>query len=362
MKILYGVQGTGNGHISRARSMASEFKLAGIEVDFVFSGRSKSDYFDMEIFGDYRFFKGLSFVSKNGQLDLISTCRKANIFTLFKDVRELNTRGYDLVITDFEPVVAWAAKRQGTPCLGFGHQYAFSHNIPRYTGKRLSQWILSNFAPATTQLGAHWHHFGYPILPPIIHSHEKKTNPDDKSVLVYLPFENSEEVMEWLEEVPNYNFRLHCKDIDPGVYGNVEVFPFSLNEFQKNLSECESVLCNAGFELNSEALQLGRRILAKPMQGQIEQLSNMIALDTLGLAHTSEHLNSQVIQYWLDSSRVVQVSYPNVARAVVAWLQADNNITKEDLCADLWAQTPNSAGIDFAFPSDTQITTGHFAV
>ncbi|MEL0637768.1 MJ1255/VC2487 family glycosyltransferase [Marinomonas sp. TI.3.20] len=362
MKILYGVQGTGNGHISRARSMAAEFKLAGIEVDFVFSGRSKSDYFDMEIFGDYRVFKGLSFVSKNGQLDLISTCRKANLFTLFKDVRELNTRGYDLVITDFEPVVAWAAKRQGTPCLGFGHQYAFSHNIPRYTGKRLSQWILSNFAPATTRLGAHWHHFGYPILPPIIHSHEKKTNPDDKSVLVYLPFENSEEVMEWLEEVPNYDFRLHCKDIDPGVYGNVEVFPFSLNEFQKNLNECESVLCNAGFELNSEALQLGRRILAKPMQGQIEQLSNMIALDALGLAHTSEHLNSQVIQYWLDSSRVVQVSYPNVARAVVAWLQADNNITIEDLCADLWAQTPNSAGIDFTFPSDTQITTGHFAV
>lgn len=361
MKILYGVQGTGNGHITRARSMAVELALAGIEVDFVFSGRPAEEYFDMAIFGDYRAFEGLSFVAKNGQLDLLATCQKASFFTLLKDIRQLNTRRYDLVITDFEPVVAWAAKRQGIPCLGFGHQYAFSHNIPRYTGKRLSQWILSNFAPSTTQLGAHWHHFGFPILPPLVHLNEnlpeKKRTPYEKTVLVYLPFENSEEVMEWLEEIPNYRFRLHCKDIDPGVYQNVEVFPFSVNEFQKNLSECESVLCNAGFELNSEALQLGRRILAKPMQGQIEQLSNMIALQTLGLAQTCEVLNAEVIQQWLESSCVVQISYPNVARAVVAWLQADNDATIDDLCAGLWAQTPNSAGIDFSYPTEHKATT-----
>lgn len=359
MKILYGVQGTGNGHITRARSMAHEFKLAGIDVDFVFSGRPQKDYFDMEMFGDYQTFDGLSFVAKNGQLDLLATCQKAKLFTLVKDIRHLDTRSYDLVITDFEPVVAWAAKRQGTPCIGFGHQYAFHYDIPRYKGKRISQWIMSNFAPATTCLGAHWHHFGHPILPPLIHVNEQKNTPDDNAVLVYLPFENSEDVMEWLEDIPDYRFRLHCKDIDPGLYGNIEVFPFSLTEFQKNLSECESVLCNAGFELNSEALQLGRRILVKPMKGQIEQLSNMIALEMLGLAHTSEELNSQVIHQWLESSRVVQVSYPNVARAVVAWLQAGNDATIEDLCASLWAQTPNCEGVDFSFSQQAFVKHSH---
>ncbi len=39
MKILYGIQGTGNGHITRARVMASCFKELGIDVDYVFSGR-----------------------------------------------------------------------------------------------------------------------------------------------------------------------------------------------------------------------------------------------------------------------------------------------------------------------------------
>ncbi|PYF84019.1 MULTISPECIES: MJ1255/VC2487 family glycosyltransferase [Marinomonas] len=350
MKILYGVQGTGNGHITRARAMAAEMHLAGIDVDFVFSGRPPEDYFDMAVFGNYRTFRGLSFVARDGQLDLYSTCKRAKFARLYRDIRSLDTRGYDLVITDFEPIVAWASRRQGVPCIGFGHQYAFKYDIPRYKKNRVAQWVMANFAPTTTQLGAHWHHFGYPILPPLIHAQEINNRPDSGSVLVYLPFENSEAVLEWLEGVPNYRFRLHCKDIDPGVYGNVEVFPFGRDLFQKNLSECESVLCNAGFELNSEALQLGRRILAKPLKGQIEQHSNAIALESLGVAKTSDVLNSHIIQEWLETSRVVQISYPNVARAVVDWLQSGNDVSLSDLCESLWRQTPNVRGIDFSLP------------
>ncbi|MBP7664242.1 MAG: glycosyltransferase, partial [Shewanella sp.] len=39
MRILYGVQGTGNGHLSRARVMAKALMKQDIEVDFLFSGR-----------------------------------------------------------------------------------------------------------------------------------------------------------------------------------------------------------------------------------------------------------------------------------------------------------------------------------
>ena len=55
MKILYGIQGTGNGHITRARVMASCFKELGIDVDYVFSGRPEKDYFDMQDFADSGF-------------------------------------------------------------------------------------------------------------------------------------------------------------------------------------------------------------------------------------------------------------------------------------------------------------------
>ncbi|MCV2403868.1 glycosyltransferase [Marinomonas sp. C2222] len=341
MKVLYGVQGTGNGHITRARAMAAEFSAAGVEVDYIFSGRDPEDYFDMSAFGEYRHFRGLSFVARNGKLDLGATLFKANLFQLYKDVCSIDTRGYDIVITDYEPVVAWAAKQQGIACIGFGHQYAFVHDIPRYKKNRVAQWIMSNFAPATMQLGSHWHHFGHSILPPLIHEKELSNAPDEKNVLVYLPFENSEAVFDWLEAIPEYHFRFHCKDIDPGLYGNVEVFPFSRNEFQKNLSECASVLSNAGFELNSEALQFGRRILVKPLTGQIEQHSNAIALELLGAAKAADKLDSNIIKEWLETSKVTCITYPNVAKAVVDWLQDNKGMSLSDLCDCLWEQTLN---------------------
>ena len=53
MKLLYGVQGTGNGHIARARIMAAALaKRSDVEVDFVFTGREPDKYFDMDVFGD----------------------------------------------------------------------------------------------------------------------------------------------------------------------------------------------------------------------------------------------------------------------------------------------------------------------
>ena len=50
MKLLYGVQGTGNGHISRARMMAQHFADKNVDVQFLFSGRDPEHYFDMDIF------------------------------------------------------------------------------------------------------------------------------------------------------------------------------------------------------------------------------------------------------------------------------------------------------------------------
>ncbi|WP_067097631.1 MJ1255/VC2487 family glycosyltransferase [Marinomonas atlantica] len=349
MKILYGVQGTGNGHITRARAMSVEFDRLGIEVDYVFSGRDKHDYFDMQCFGEFRSFSGLSFAAKDGKVNLLATYRKAQLIQLFRDISALDLSSYDLILTDFEPITAWAAKRQSKPCIGVGHQYAFQHDIPKHKGDVFGAWVMSNFAPVTQGVGVHWHHFDKPILPPIIqHTGQYTTNiAVDDQVLVYLPFENSEEVMECLENVTSHRFRMHCKDIEPGVYGNIEVFPFSRDEFQKNLRECESVLCNAGFELNSEALHLGRRILVKPLQGQIEQLSNVVALERLGLASSTNTLSSDVVSDWLNNAKVVRVCYPNVARGIAEWVSAGAKVPIEELSTDMWQQVSPSNGVYF---------------
>jgi uncharacterized protein (TIGR00661 family) len=90
MKILYGVQGTGNGHLTRARVMAKAFKEKGIEVDWVFSGREKSGFFDMEIFGDYQVYRGMTFVTEHGKINFIKTAMQTNIGQFF-DLQRFRT-------------------------------------------------------------------------------------------------------------------------------------------------------------------------------------------------------------------------------------------------------------------------------
>ena len=68
MKILYGVQGTGNGHITRARAMAVELAKQNIDVTYLFSGRAPEAYFDMEPFGDYLCYSGLTFATEQGSI------------------------------------------------------------------------------------------------------------------------------------------------------------------------------------------------------------------------------------------------------------------------------------------------------
>ena len=58
MKVFYGVQATGNGHITRARAMAPKLKQAGIDVTWMFTGRPWEQLFEMEVFGDYEWLTG----------------------------------------------------------------------------------------------------------------------------------------------------------------------------------------------------------------------------------------------------------------------------------------------------------------
>ena len=67
MRVLYGVQATGNGHISRARAMSKALAAyPDIEVTWLFSGRRKEKLFEMERFGAYEHRRGLTFVTEGG--------------------------------------------------------------------------------------------------------------------------------------------------------------------------------------------------------------------------------------------------------------------------------------------------------
>jgi UDP:flavonoid glycosyltransferase YjiC (YdhE family) len=307
MRIFYGVQGTGNGHITRARVMAKELYAAGIEVTFQFTGRPADKYFDMDIFNGYQLRTGLTFNTDKGQVNYLKTACEAKPITFIKDVKSLDLSGYDLVISDFEPVTAWAAKNQKKPVLGIGHQYAFNHNIPRAGSDPIADQVMKYFAPANRGVGLHWHHFGQPILPPIIDTPETPKSIIKNKIIVYLPFDH-----------------IVCN-------------PLSRAGFQKDLYDSSGIISNAGFELASEALQLGKKILAKPLHAQMEQISNAAALQQLGYGHTMNNMDIAVIEHWLHDNHAIHITYPNIAKVLVKWIQDGMPEMEPDFIEAIWS-------------------------
>ena len=86
MKILYAIQGTGNGHITRARDIVPLLLKKG-KVDVVVSGSHTEVELGYPI--KYRL-QGLGFIfGKGGGIDVYETYRKNNLKQFWKEVKAL---------------------------------------------------------------------------------------------------------------------------------------------------------------------------------------------------------------------------------------------------------------------------------
>jgi uncharacterized protein (TIGR00661 family) len=337
MKIFYGVQGTGNGHITRAREMAKAFAEAGVEVTYLFSGREAARYFDMDIFNAYQVRKGLTFHTRNGDVSYIKTALDARPINFIKEVKTLDFSDYDLVLSDFEPVTAWAAKLRNKKILGIGHQYAFNYRIPQEGGDFIAEKVMKYFAPTRQNIGLHWHHFGQPILPPIIASHEPPQQSVANKIVVYLPFEDPLDVIRLLTPFKGHDFFIYTSAAVASPRAHINIRPLSRGGFQKDLNDCAGIISNSGFELISEALLLGKKIIVKPLHSQVEQISNAAALKQLGYGQIMNELDPKAVAHWLENPHRVRVTYPNVAKILVRWMLDGMPPIEDDFIEKSWS-------------------------
>ena len=353
MRILYGVQGTGNGHLTRARAMAPALASRGVSVDWVFSGRKPEDFFDMQAFGDYRCSQGLTLQVTGGRVNIAKTLFASNLRQLRRDIRALNVHDYDLVVTDFEPVTAWAARLAGIPSIGISHQNAFHYPIPKRANNPVIQQFMRWFAPVDQAVGVHWHHFGQPILPPIVETSHYPVTHEPGKILVYLPFHSLAHIISLLRPVTGCEFYIYHKEADGSRQDHLHLCRFSREGFQRDLHACEGVIASAGFELPSEALCLGKKLLVEPLVGQMEQQSNALALAQLGLADTSDHLTTQQIGQWLESPAVQAIAYPDVAAALAQWIASGRQQSLAALSKQLWQTVGLSTAEDVVLSQQT---------
>jgi uncharacterized protein (TIGR00661 family) len=340
MKILYGIQTTGNGHINRSREVVNELKDSGHDVQVLFSGPTKSKSMDMHEFEPYVTYPGLTFETHRGKLRPIKTAINLNLWQCFQDIISFDADGYDLAITDFEPITARIAKRNHIPCIGLAHQYAFAYDIPIANSSPMEWLVIRNFAPADFLVGLHFYHFDHPILPPIIpHFENSKTAVVKNKVLVYLPFEHIRDIISLLRPFHTHHFFIYHDLDQPGDDENLHLRPYSRKRFLKDLAECSGIISNAGFVLVAESLKLGKKILVKPLTGQMEQNSNALAISSLNLGMVMKGLDQNAVVEFLEAPANLPLEYPNVAYMIVRWIESGNWEDVKGLAQETWSQT-----------------------
>lgn len=105
MKLLYTIQGTGNGHMARAEALVPYLKKHFVQVDVLVSGFA-SEIRPTSFQIDYTK-RGISFVfGRRGGINWWQTLLKNNFFQLLYDILTLPVTSYDLIISDFEPIGA----------------------------------------------------------------------------------------------------------------------------------------------------------------------------------------------------------------------------------------------------------------
>ncbi|MCH1546769.1 MAG: hypothetical protein L7S51_02275 [Candidatus Marinimicrobia bacterium] len=327
MKILYGINATGNGHISRARIIIAELKKRGHDISCIISGRNDNSLYDIEEFKPFVLKKGFTFSKKDGKIKYLRTLFNIDLIQFVKDIKSIDEQ-FDLVITDFEPVSAYFSRIKNIPAFGIGHQYSFYKNIPMTVKMRFTRILFPYiYTPIKNVIPSHFSHFNQHILPPflskIITNHKLKANSKD-NVLIYLAWEELEKMIALLHQIEKKHFIYYCDIQNEKRIKNVTLKPFSENGFKNDLIESKHLITNAGFQLPAEALFIGKKILCKPLEGQPEQEHNAKILNDLGYATISKTIDINSINNWLHSSKKIKIDFPNPLELIVDIIENKN--------------------------------------
>ena len=320
MKILYSIQGTGNGHIARAEDIIPVLKEYG-KLDIFVSGAQADIRLDYPV--KYRS-KGLSFYfGKKGGVDLLRTFSRNSSIDVYREIRHFPVEKYDVVINDFEPITAWACLYKNVPCIGLSHQSALlSPRTPKPKSfDPIGDWILKNYAPVKKYVGFHFASFDKGIYTPVIRGRIRKTAVTDRGhYTVYLPSYDDRKLLPILSKFPSVNWHVFSKHArSPYHSGKISVHPVNNEEFTASLASCTGVLCGAGFETPAEALYLQKRLLVVPMKGQYEQHYNAAALKQLGIPVIKKVKKKSIrkISEWLDGNNTPRIVFENTTAEAV---------------------------------------------
>lgn len=320
MKILYAVQATGNGHISRAMELLPYLNQYG-ETDIFLSGANSSLELNLPV--KYRS-KGLSlFYTCKGNLNYTKTVFALSPFRLRKEVKDLPVEKYDLILNDFECITAMACAAKKIPSINFGHQASFySANTPRPKEKsKIGEWILKNYARASFNIGLHFQQYDDFIFPPVIKKEINEAEPADKNFFaVYLPSYCEYMMEKYFHPLAPHRFFIFSRETSQiKKSNNITFLPVDKNLFDEALINCSGIITGAGFETPAEALKLEKKLMVIPIKGQYEQQCNAAALEQWGIKKLDK-IDDDFTSHFNDwaESKPVRICYDHSTEDIIA--------------------------------------------
>jgi len=302
-RIFYGLCGEGRGHASRARIVIEN--LRG-QHDFTVFTSHDAYAFLREVYAnsadvDVHRVEGLRFHYSRGRLDLPRTLRSGFGFrvTIDQNLRAMQTyfdrEQPDLVLSDFEPLVAHAAHRNKLPVVSLDHQHfllayelsSLPCGLRRYAtamrwlvrahGIRPDHTIISAFFRPPLRAGyEHVLQVG-PLLRPEVRSLDRT---EGDYVLSYLRKATPPAVLERLKG-SGARVKIYGLGERPAS-GNLSFHTIDHNVFVRDLAGCRGVIAAAGNQLLGESLYFGKPFLALPERRHHEQRINAHFLEQLG--------------------------------------------------------------------------------
>jgi uncharacterized protein (TIGR00661 family) len=295
MKILFGVQTEGNGHITQAIGVKQHLNNKGHDVALAFAAKKKkglASYFKSEF--ELVEYEGFDFVfGKNGRVIIWKTVLK-NLIELprlilsFKKICGVIDREKpDVIVNFYEPLVGLTSIfYPKIRYISIGHQYAMESseypNVKGYFFQKIFLGIINGITSINSTIVA-LSYYEYSdnsvvVCPPILREESYKlSNAQNDFVLVYLM--NEDMLPQLISEATKHSeMKIECftkltKPHDIPV--NLKVYNLDGKLFQEKMKVCKSVVCSGGFETASEAILQKKPLLMIPMPNHYEQHCNV---------------------------------------------------------------------------------------
>ncbi len=320
MKMLYAIQGTGNGHVARAEDIIPILQEYG-DLDVFISGSQA----DLNVSFPVKYTsKGLSFYfGKYGGIDYLKTFKRNSSKAVLDEIKKFPAEKYAIILNDFEPISAWAARKKDIPCISLSHQASLlSVNCPKPKQyDPVGDWLLHHYAPSKAYVGFHFANFDTAIYTPVIRKAIRSTEGKaGEHYTVYLPAYDDKVLVPILAKVPDVRWHIFSKHARvPYHFGRLSVYPVNNEEFVASMISAKGVLCGAGFETPAETLFLGKQLMVVPMKKQYEQHYNAAALRELGVPVLKNIKPKRIPELikWVESDHTIKMDYPDTTRQAI---------------------------------------------